>query len=309
MKSLKIIAVLLCLLLVLPMLFACKDKGEEVAEEVAQNNSLVGIDIAIPDFVYKADVSVTAESNDGRLNTANVSYLVSVSGDDFRIAFLEEDAQSGYYTDNSKMEELVVFCDNVLYVAYYDEWNYQESFVNKEVFKYKFDFNTLSFETVLGMVAGLVFSPETEIDLGEEDKDIESVISNIFSAQSLINENGVEMTVYNELSPQIKALIDLFIARYVNNNYQQVTIDYETLEIGVGETDEHAALHLNFSGESVNNSYYYEPYYSTTTTHFTVEMDVFGSVADVEPITAPSDADEYENGFEKLIKDAFESIN
>ena len=290
MKSLRIVSLLLCLLLILPMLFACKKKGEDGAAEDPTQESPAGIDLELPEFMYSADATVTATSN-GTTETVKVSSLISVSGDDFRI----ESSRAG-------MTYSIIFCDNVLYADVYGE-------------KYKIDFNSFDLETVIGIVAGLLANSATEIESGDTDlytsagqsKDIGTAVSDAGNAmfnsvQTLINESGIEMTVYKGLKPKMASLIDSLVKLYVAENFYsaELAIDYDNVEIGVGGTDEHAALSVSFNGTLTEEDYYYG---TATTTEFALSVNAIGSVADIAPITAPADAGAYEDALPLLMSE------
>ena len=307
MKSLKIISLLLCLLLILPMLFACKKKGEdESVDDEPTQDLLAGMELAIPDFMYSADATLTATCN-GITETVTVSYLISVSGDNFCIEFLE-DEQSDY--DDVMMGGSIVFCDNVLYIRRQNRWSgedYDE--------KYKIDFNSFDLETVIGIFAGLLANSVPEIEGGDYDyytsagqsKDIAAAASDVGSAmfnsvQTLINESGIEMTVYTGLKPKMASLIDSLVKLYVAENFYSVdlAIDYDTVKIAMGGTDEKAAFSVSFDGTLTEEDYYYGVY-ETTTTEFNVSINAIGSVADIAPITAPADAGAYEDALPLLM--------
>ena len=294
MKSLRIISLLLCLLLVLPMLFACKEKVEEaVPNEGTTTTEGQGIDLTIPDFKYYLDVTVTNKYDDmyngTTTNTFNTGAYVCVSGSNFRI---ESSAEDMLYT--------LTLCDKVLYADFAGA-------------KYKLDFNSIDIKTLATMALGVLLSSDNEVDDGDSfeegdaslysaaAKDAASALSGIGSSffqstSTQFDENGVEMTIYTGLQPKVAELIDSLIAEYVLGYGDELVIDYDNLKIGIGGTDSDAAFTLNLAGTFTE---FHDDI--SETTEFEIALKTAGSIANIEPIVAPSDADIYENALPLLM--------
>ena len=310
-KSLRLISLLLCLLLVLPMLFACKEESEDHEEDDVAQQEDAGIDLTIPDFKFCADVTVTEKQNNPYGNSifnpnTTESYttaaLISLSGDNLRIEI-----------GNGDLTTSIIFCDNILYATAYDQ-------------KYKLDFNNINIKTLMPIVMSVIaaYVPEFEGDYEDIDlytaagknNDLGSVISSAGSAlfadiQTQINENGIEMTVYTGIQQKVAAIVDRLLRTVIYRYFgteADFEIDYDNIKIGVGGTDKDAAFTLNFGGE------YSEELIPgvadiVSETEFNVSVNVVGSVGEIAPITAPADVAEYEDVLPLLVRELIGSIN
>ena len=267
MKSLKIIALLLCVLLILPMLFACKknDDGAEAPMSEALGDPEAE-DALIPDFNLYAEAAVTVKLNgETEAEVYDVTADISVSGDNFRIL-----------SRRAGMVMSITFFDNVLYADIYGE-------------KYKIDFNSFDLETIIGLIMMLPLSAVPEVDTegiemytsSGKGMDIESLLAGAGSAmfkesETEIGDNGAETTVLTGVQPKIASLIDTLIMLVLKKQLKPnaaIAIDYDTFEVGMSNSDENAALAVSFGGVYTESE--------IVIAEFGVSVNVGGSVGNI----------------------------
>ena len=291
MKPLRIISLLLCVMLIIPMLFACnkKDKktdGSKDAEAAPSPTEEVLLPDCRCDVIVNLDVMIPGNSQLSQTYMGTSS--ICISGDDFMISEVE-----------NGMAMSVIFCDNVLYANLYGE-------------KYKIDFNSFDIETVLGMLLGMLSS--SAYDVGSEPMDLYGSAPGQFgerapiygnegnfmfqSIDSIVSDDGTQLTVYKGLQPKVAAIIDELICAVMENftkPYADIVIDYDTLQLSVWGKDENVSFSLDFDLDYMESN--------VTVAECRASVRSQCRIGDIEPITAPKDADEYENALPLIMSE------
>ncbi|MBE6668095.1 MAG: hypothetical protein E7607_07300 [Ruminococcaceae bacterium] len=289
MKTIRLISLLLCILLIVPMLFACGKEDDSKGEDPAA--ATPDGEIQLPDYICQCNmvVDVTYAADPNQKETVTYTTIAGLNGDNFRI-----------YEAKNGMEEALTFCDNVLYINMYGE-------------KYKIDFNSFDLENVYDMVLDYVTSP-SELAIGERtatmyaatlgmpDADAPAVDSDknlIFkNVNTVIAPDGTETVIYKGIHPKVAALIDKLLALVMGRTVGSETaiiIDYDALTLSVSGGEENAALSLEFDADLMDGGELYAEAH--------VKVNSQCNIGNVDPIVAPEDAAEYENALPLIMSE------
>ena len=297
MRSIRLISLLLCVLLIIPMLFACDKKDATVNREDTTETEPALDDgaIELPDYKCRVTTKLDVKfPGDPDMNESYAgSAYVCFSGENFELT-----------EEEYGMTLSIIFCDNVLYANLYGE-------------KYKIDFNSFDLETVLGLVAGLLAPSADDVNskpiemygasLGQSDPSAPTYGNSesfIFkSVETVEAPDGTETVVYKGLQPNIAGLVDRLLA-LVFEEYiapgASIVFDYDSFEIAVSGDDNNASASLKFDFSYIEEGAVFA--------ECSVNISSQCEIGEIDPITAPADADSYEDALPLIMNEIIAGV-